>query len=63
MIIQINATVCGFWIMVRAGSSRSLATTSTEGCNKARGRASNQAEQRIQRARQECRFFQPLQRE
>ena len=28
MIIQINATVCGFWIMLRAGSSRSLAETS-----------------------------------
>ena len=32
MIIQINATVCGFWIMVRAGSTRSLAAITGSGC-------------------------------
>jgi hypothetical protein len=61
MIIQINATVCGFLIMVRAGSSRSLAETSGRWCRKAREGGSYQAEQRIQGARQKCRFFQPMQ--
>ena len=48
MIIQINATVCGFWIMVRAGSSRSLAATSGRSCRKVRERAMTRENEKIQ---------------
>jgi hypothetical protein len=36
MIIQMNATVCGFWIMVTMDDARSLAATNEEVCRDSR---------------------------
>ena len=36
MIIQMNATVCGFWIMVRVGSARSLAAITGSRCRQSK---------------------------
>jgi hypothetical protein len=61
MIIQMNATVCAAVDHGEGGQLKIAGRDSGRWCRKAREGASYQAEQRIQRARQECRFFQPMQ--
>ena len=61
MIIQINATVCAAVDHGEGGQLNIAGRSWREDGAKGQGRGSYQAEQRIQRARQKCRFLQPMQ--
>ena len=61
MIIQINATVCAAVDHGEGGQLKIAGRDQRKMVQEGQERASYQAEQRIQRARQKCRFLQPMQ--
>jgi len=61
MIIQINATVCAAVDHGEGGQLKTAGRDQRKMGRKAKEGGSYQAEQRIQRARQKCRFLQPIQ--
>jgi hypothetical protein len=61
MIIQINATVCAAVDHGEGGRLKIAGRDQRKMGQEGQGRSSYQAEQRIQGARQKCRFLQPMQ--